>query len=589
MLSYFKKLLTLGAENLPLEDRLLRISSLVIAILILPTFIMNYAMGMPWEVNAVLAPTLIFYGYLLWYTGKNPITNTLRLWFFLAAVLVMFPLWFLNGGVLGTMVPFLFLLFLMGSYIGGRDNQRQVVIIYFSMLLLFFGLEFMYPEWAIPHQSEEIKKYDNISGIVLASGAIAALVVSFRLSYIKERDKLLDIQNELRNANKALIEARNQSESANRTKSAFLANMSHEIRTPLNSIIGAIDLIQGSKMTNEQEALVSLMEESSGNLLQLLTDILDLSKIEAKKISIKFKPVDLNNLKESMVSFGNSMIVKASKSLQIEGSLSPDVAPFIKSDPTRITQIITNLISNAVKYSDEGCIRLHIYSRQSEGQDRLVIEVSDEGIGIKPEDIELIYQPFSQVSGKQTHHLQGVGLGLAITKSILSMMQGHLELESELGKGSTFRAILPYEPVEAPLQPTEIEVDYRGTMAGKKILLVEDNKINQIIITKMIQELGAEASLAMGGLQALELLNENTYDCILMDLNMPGIDGIETTHRLRSMPGMEQQLVIAVTANVLAKDEQRCIDAGLNGYLSKPLTIASLGAKLSEVLIEAKA
>lgn len=567
----------------------MRISSLMICILLVPTMIVNYLVDMPLYLNGILILVLMFYGIIFIVTHDRPISPRIQIAFITIGAISMFPLWFLNGGLMGSISPFLFLLLLMGSFTAGRKHQRLVIIMYFVMIGSLIILESLFPELLHPFVSEEAKQIDVITGFILASIASATLVTTFRINYLRDRKKLLMAKSQLQTTNLHLEIAQKESEKASKAKSAFLANMSHEIRTPLNSIIGAIDLLKNSTLTKEQEVLLNLMGESSENLLRLLTDVLDISKIEADKISIREEAIQLDAFVKQMQSFSEALIQKEGKDIEFRIVVDGLDSNSFESDNTRLTQVLTNLISNAVKYTNQGWIELSISMIKSASGKKaeLHFSVRDSGIGIREDQIDFINKPFNQIVSNSNGAISGVGLGLAISRSILRLLNGRLEIESVFGQGSTFRAIVPYLSVENQREEKDRFIGNFTPISNTKIriLLVEDNRINQIIIKKMLDKLVLRCDIAADGYECLEMIETTNYDCILMDLNMPGINGIETCRRIRNNTNLAYSpRIIAITANVLEEDEEQGLEAGMNGFLPKPITLTAMAEKINSVM-----
>lgn len=464
-----------------------------------------------------------------------------------------------------------------------------MIIIYFTLIGGLLLLETLFPDILTLYDSVTSKKLDVITGFILASVASATLITTFRTHSLKDKKKLLKAQSRIQSSNLHLEIAKKESEKASKAKSAFLANMSHEIRTPLNSIVGAIDLLKNSQLTQDQKLLLDLMGESSKNLLKLLTDILDISKIEADKISIVNETIAVDELSHQMKSFTEALIKKEAKDIEFRLVVEDDVSASIQSDRIRLTQILTNLLSNAIKYTDEGWVELRISKVTTENskQSELCFCVTDTGIGIKENRIEFIRKPFNQVKPENDRITSGVGLGLAIIHALLRLLNGRLDISSNYGVGSTFCAIIPYHIPEASAFPIDSGGDEFCPIERKdlKILLVEDNKINQIIITKMLNKLNVSCDIANNGNECLEVIFKTKYDCILMDLNMPGLNGIDTTKRIReSAPDGFTPKIIAITANVLKEDEDLCLRSGMDGFLSKPITLAAMSEKINAIM-----
>ena len=575
--------LNMTNSNHRVGDRLMRNSALVVCILILPTVIVNIAMEIPPLANAILVIGLIIYGWIYIKTRQTPASRSTQYLFFGTGIGMSFPLWFLNGGANGPMAPYLILLLLMVSFTAGRKQQSTIVIVYLVSLIVLISAELMYPS-LVWEPIGGTKKVVIMAGLFFASIGAAVLVTSFRINFLRDRKKLLRAQSDLMSTNLQLEYAKKESDKASKAKSAFLASVSHEIRTPLNSIIGAIDLLKLHDLKPDQKMLFQLMNESSETLLQLLTDVLDLSKIEADKIKIRAKHMHISDFVKNMANFTEALIIKEKKEIEFKYSIG-DLPSSILTDEVRLTQILTNLLSNAIKYTQEGKVEL-VVATNKDNPDELFFCVSDTGMGIEPENLEFIKRPFNQVSDqskeRENEGETGVGLGLTITRSLLRLMKGRLIISSDFGVGSRFTAYLPLTPSEEKqVTPPILNVTGIPKFEGISALIVEDNKFNQIILQRMLESLGVDCDIANNGLECLSIWQERNYDLILMDLNMPGLDGIETTKRILKDAVHEPiPKIIAVTANVLDQDEQRCLDAGMHSFLPKPITMAELSSRI---------
>ncbi|MFZ4462406.1 MAG: response regulator [Bacteroidales bacterium] len=391
------------------------------------------------------------------------------------------------------------------------------------------------------------------------------------------------IENERDQLRRDIMEARHSAEQANYTKTIFLSNMSHEIRTPLNGILGMANILAETELTEEQRAFLNLIQVSGENLLHIINDILDFSKIEAGIVSVE--KVNLN-LKKEIDTIVTLMRFNAqSKYLDLSYSIEDKIHSHILGDPLRLRQILSNLINNAIKFTENGGIRLEI--KLSENLDYLRFSVIDSGIGIDEESKGKLFREFSQADNSITRKFGGTGLGLAICKSLIKVMDGHIGLESELGKGSTFWFEIPYTKAESYQQVYETITD-PDVIAKLKILVAEDNAINQKVAIHSLQQLGYHCDLAKNGRQAVELHLNNKYDVIFMDIQMPEVDGLEATISIRNHEKLHQikqpVVIIAATANAFHEDKQKCFRAGMDYHLSKPFRPEALKKLLSKAL-----
>ncbi|RAU19648.1 hypothetical protein DN062_00760 [Nitrincola tibetensis] len=359
---------------------------------------------------------------------------------------------------------------------------------------------------------------------------------------------------------------------ASKAKSQFLANMSHEIRTPINGVIGMLSLLETTSLTTEQAEQVHLAMRSAELLLGLVNDILDFSKIEAGKMSLEMAPVDLNDLLTTMRSIFQHLA--ENKKLELIQTIDPAINGWLKADPLRLRQVLNNLVSNAIKFTDVGQVTLSVHLLDNH---RIRFEVRDSGIGISEEAQERLFQSFSQADNSTSRKYGGTGLGLMISKELIALMNGTLWLESTLGQGSCFYFELPYLPCEAPNNPTQARCPFTN-YADRRVLLVEDNTVNQKLALKLLEKFNIEAALAENGEEAIRQLESETYDLILMDCQMPIMDGFTATRIIRQRDIMTP--IAALTANASEDDRNACLACGMNDYLAKPYN----AEKLSELL-----
>jgi two-component system, sensor histidine kinase len=380
---------------------------------------------------------------------------------------------------------------------------------------------------------------------------------------------------------------------ANRAKSEFLANMSHEIRTPMNAIIGFSDLLYEDDLTEEQHSYVRMICNSSRNLLALINDVLDYSKIEAGKLTINPIECRIGDLIGEIESMLRPMAIGKQILFDI---LQCDFLPESTCiDSVRVRQCLINLINNAIKFTDKGHVFVSITLQNIDGQPFLRFDVEDTGIGIPKNKQKLVFESFTQADGATTRKYGGTGLGLAITKKLAELMGGRIELQSEPGKGSVFTLLVPsgvnWPDVDTALwnkyklidELTEMTDTEKGScMFSGKILVAEDNPSNQKLITILLQKIGLEVTIADDGGKAVEKCAAETFDLILMDMQMPNMNGYDATRQLRKQ-GVKTP-VIAVTANAMMGDEDKCLEAGCDGYISKPIDRAKLTEVVSQYL-----
>jgi len=380
-------------------------------------------------------------------------------------------------------------------------------------------------------------------------------------------------------------EALKQADEANRAKSQFLANISHEIRTPLNAVIGISQLVAQTKLNAKQSEYMGLIERSAGTLLSLINDILDISKIESHRLEIEVIPVNLKEIVSDICEVFKP--VAEQKGLELLWDMPEEISE-IKTDPVRIQQIFNNILSNAIKFTDTGSVHISIdILKETRKHLNLMIKITDTGIGI-PKDLQSkIFRPFSQANSSTTRKYGGTGLGLSICKELIERLQGTISLISKPNKGSTFIIKVPFEKTETSVKDKnitkekelkkdkEVEKEVVAPVFETtpiKILVAEDNETNQLVLTAFLQKYGYIADVACNGQEAVSMSAKEKYDLILMDLDMPVMDGFEATEKIFSRDKKSSPTIVALTANIIPKTIKKCLDLGMMAHIGKPFT-----------------
>ncbi len=400
---------------------------------------------------------------------------------------------------------------------------------------------------------------------------------------------------------RGLARTRDLAQAGTRARSEFLAMMSHEIRTPMNGVVGMADLLLDSPLDEEQAQLAATLKDSAEHLLQIINDVLDFSKLEAERVEIEQIPFDVERVVRGTVAILEPRARE--KNLELRVEIAPDVPARVNGDPARLRQVLLNLIGNGVKFTRVGGVTVKV-ERAAEfgrGADVLAFTVVDTGIGVPPDARKLLFREFSQLDSSISRRFGGTGLGLAICKRLVDLMGGGISVESEQGKGSSFRFTAKFhQGVAEPLDDGD-GAEAAGTDAGTggspgaifaerglRVLLAEDNPTNQIVAIKMLKSLGLAADVVANGVDAFTACSETRYDLILMDIMMPEMDGIAATNAIRRLPRPNcDAWVVALTGNALRGDEETCRQAGMNDFLAKPFVKDDLRLKLERFLASA--
>jgi signal transduction histidine kinase/CheY-like chemotaxis protein len=390
-------------------------------------------------------------------------------------------------------------------------------------------------------------------------------------------------------AERALARAKGDAEAANLAKSQFLSAMSHEIRTPLNGVLGMNSLLARTALDDVQRSYVRTIRSSGKALLTLIDDILDLSKIEAGKLDLAQADFEPRRLLDEVHA---SLAIRAQeKQLALKVHCAADVPAVLLGDESRLRQVLFNLIGNAVKFTERGAVQVRLgLGTLDDGTPSLAIDVCDSGIGIAPDVLPTLFQRFTQADSGIARRYGGSGLGLAISRELVQLMGGAIEVHTEVGRGSTFSLRVPLRLGSVARVVRESSQFDAGAdfTASLRILVAEDNEVNQLVIRAVLEQMGHHCEVVADGAQAIERVARSPYDLVLMDIQMPHVDGLQATRRIRALPGDRGRVpIVALTANAMAEERATYLEAGMNDHVSKPVDTKSLAQTIARVFAEA--
>ena len=480
--------------------------------------------------------------------------------------------WVYYGYVGCVLLPLMIRLF----YLGGEVYYALSAMTGFFLGVMIMAVHRMYKS-SVAELELSYKNEVLISDLTKASSYLESLNENLKNEI--QHGKLIEAE---------LQKAKDNAESMSQAKGEFLANMSHEIRTPMNGVIGTLQLLEDTNLNKEQKEFVEIAHKSADALLAILNDILDLSKIEAGKLNFEHIAFDLKQIIKDIITLYS--LKSEQKGVSIVMQLDESSPDYLMGDPTRLRQVIVNLVSNALKFTEQGEVKISVEVISSNTDDvDLKIAVSDTGIGIPQQALKTLFNAFTQADGSTTRKYGGTGLGLAIVSQLVDMMDGTLGVDSIEGDGSSFWFSARFSRTkERPEVVSEQVADKGPVQWHAKILLVEDNPINQMVAQKMLEKVGVKPQLANNGLEALTLLKEQAFDLVLMDCQMPEMDGFDATREIRKL-GIKAKNkkvlpVVAMTANVMSGDRERCMDVGMDDYIGKPVQREQLESVLGKWL-----
>lgn len=417
---------------------------------------------------------------------------------------------------------------------------------------------------------KESNYHQTLRGFINLALVLITIFLLITLYFVILKPQREDIVKHLRGYLRAKVEI----EESLKTKSIFLANMTHELRTPLNGIIGMADFLAETPLNSEQKNYLNYLTKASESLLKIINDILDFSKTETGKMTLHPANTKLEAVINEVISLLNPKAI--AKELNLEVNIAPELPTNIIIDPLRLKQVLMNLLNNGIKFTRAGYVKLDIYKQDN----NIKFVISDSGIGIEKENLARIFDEFNQVENTYIKSQEGTGLGLSLVKSFVQLMQGEITVESNVNKGTVFYLTIPLEPAQKTLKETAKEKEnLELRYIPEKVLVVEDNRVNQVVITTFLKKLGIPYELAADGQRAVDMAHENFYDLILMDISMPIMSGFEATEKIREFNS--DIAIFCLSANIFGEDKERAFKSGMNEFLEKPLRKADFILKIN--------
>lgn len=549
----------------PLSERIL-VSVLFAATLICITYSICFVLFLQAS-NASVAMSLIgtsFFGIMYYYAKYKKAFRVVSILFIIFSLLLLSLGWVIVGGIHGGTGYFYAVAVAFFILIAPISYQKWIMVSSIGSVMAMFFFELYFPTYILYDQSPEVQRFALLTNIIFNICIIAWTVGITKIEYKKEQQKTLQ-------QHQALIEA-------HAAKSRFLANISHELRTPMNGVIGMASLLEDSPLSQQQKEYVHTIIASSDRLLNIINQILSYSKTEAEKIKLSSENFSLKQIIEEVIQITSVQILN--KRVTIYYEIEETVPNHLLGDAEKLQQILINLIGNAIKFTDEGSIHITVQLSDRPTQNPILIFcVKDTGIGIPEADLPYLFDPFTQVDDSRSRQYNGTGLGLAICHQLIELMGGNIWVESAYGKGSSFSFSLAFETTPSPSNNTALKTQHTAivdkTSVIPTVLVAEDDKINQLLVIRLLERLGYQPHIVNNGQAAIEALKEKNYDLVFMDVQMPIMDGIQATRIIRKQT-YQQPIIVAMTANAMPEDQLLYEITGMNDFLPKPLKLKLL-------------
>jgi signal transduction histidine kinase/CheY-like chemotaxis protein len=575
------RFLRLNDTTVPLENKLSDIVTFGTFVSVGIGLIQNIIIGIHWLVNSMLAATMLVSAFCFYFSRFKNLYREIRPYFLSCIGVFLSISWFVNYGVRGPTLVLMALFAVLGALLIKKELNLHFFIglALLSSVLLF--IELYYPH-LLRHYADDFQWQLDLFNTYIFGIVFLALTISFfKSSYEQDREMLVETTESLERSQEEILREKEKAEKAEKAKTEFLANMSHEIRTPLNSIIGTADLLNETELSPRQQEYIETISISSRHLLNLVSDVLDMSRIDQGRLFLENQDFQLSSVLESTLKLFSNEPKISSKKLSLALEIAAGTPEYLRGDSYRLRQVMVNLLSNAIKFSNEGTISILVTKKNTDVPGKIGIDfkVKDPGVGISEANIAKLFRPFSEVRTDSQHPFRGAGLGLAITKTIVQLMGGEIGVSSTLNVGSSFHFYTFFEVGLPPVKVPETVEGLEGKLSDVyplSILVAEDNVLNQKLISRIMEHFGYQLDIVENGQEAVKKISSKSYDLIFMDVQMPVMDGIEATLSLRQITSIKQPYVVAMTAAAAPEDQEACFAAGMNDYVVKPISMAKI-------------